>query len=384
MPAVHLNISEVPVIISTDSPCLIKLFADYFRYYNPEIEASIEVVFTSLLRRLEATKTPRECRANFPVCSGSSEGSLEEARANSDNARLAPLVIELKTRRELPPREKLIPPSAELCAKTGVVSLWHERVEDQSAGLRERFYFDLGVAVFHVDPQSSRAIGLVSPQSLEYPHILANTYALFALLLLLRSRGLYHLHAAAVISPQDELCLICGSERSGKTTLTTALGIAGWRPISDDSLLIGFAGAAPRLSALKKYFHIGDELLARWRELDGAARRHRYSDRACVGGLEFFETKRLANKSFKRIDRIILPEITGEPQSRIEPIPRSQAFLKIAEQSMFFQLWPEHTKRQWEALTELAAKASCHRLLAGRDILDDPLSAARTVEDQAA
>ncbi len=375
MPAVHLNISEVPVIISTDSPCLIRLFADYFRYYNPEIEASIDTAPASPGKNENAPRSDefiRHVTNKFVTTWGL-----------SDDARLAPLVIELKTRRELPPREKLIPPGAELFSKTGVVSLWRERVEDQSAGLRERFYFDLEVAAFRVDPQSSRAIGLVSPQSLEHPHILANTYTLFTLLLLLRSRELYHLHAAAVVSPSDELWLICGAERSGKTTLTTALGIAGWRPISDDSLLIGFGGAAPRLSALKKYFHVGDELLARWSELDGAARRHHYSDRACVEGLEFFGTKRLADNSFRRIDRIILPEITGEWQSRIEPIPRSRAFLKLAEQSMFFQLWPEHTKRQWEALTELAAEASCHRLFAGRDILDEPLSAARTVEDQA-
>lgn len=344
MPAVHLKIGAVPIIIAADSPRLIRLFADYFRYYDPEIEASAD---------------GREClRAQDAI---------------------APLVIELKMRRELPPREKLIPPNAELFSQTGVIGLWREKIEDQSCGSGGRFYFDLNVAAFCVEPCLNRATGLISPQALEYPHILANTYALFALLLLLRRRNLYHLHAAAVVSPQDELWLICGSQRSGKTTLTTALGIAGWRPVSDDSLLIGFDGDAPRLSALKKYFHIGDELLARWRELDGAARRHQYLDRACVRGLEFFGTKRLAGRSFREIDRIVLPEITGDTQSRIEPIPRSQALLRLAEQSMFFQLWPEHTKKQWEALTKLTAEASRHRLLAGRDILDDPLRAAEII-----
>ncbi|MGE0127730.1 MAG: hypothetical protein AB7U82_06600 [Blastocatellales bacterium] len=341
MPAVHLNISEVPVIISANSPRLIRLFADYFRYYDPEIEAS----------------------ADGRDCLHAQDG-------------IAPLVIELKVRRELPPREKLIPPRAELFSQTGVVRLWREQIEAQSAEATERFYFDLGVAAFRVEPRLNRAIGLIAPQALEYPHILANTYALFALLLLLRSRNLYHLHAAAVVSPQDELWLICGSQRSGKTTLTTALGIAGWRPVSDDSLLISFDGEAPRVAALKKYFHIGDELLARWRQLDGIARRHQYLDRTCVQGLEFFGTERLTEMRFREIDHIVLPEITGEKQSRVEPIPRGEALLRLAEQSMFFQLWPEHTRRQWEALTKLTATASCHRLLAGRDILDDPLRAA--------
>ena len=347
MPAVQLAISGIPVIISAHSPRLIRLFADYFRYYQPEIVA------------------PTEWQRSFQPERG-----------------LDPVVIELKLRRELPPREKLIPPGAELFSQTGVVGLWRERIEDRNGQLRERFYFDLKVAAFRVDPQSNRATGLVSPQAMEYPHILANTYTLFALLLLLRWRGRYHLHAAAAVSPQDELWLICGSQRSGKTTLTTALGIAGWRPISDDSLLVSFDEGEPHLVALKKYFHLGDELLKRWSELDGIARHHQYLDRACVGGLEFFGGASLADMRFTKIDRIVLPEITKEETSRLEPIPRSEALLRLAEQSMFFQLWPQRTQQQWRALTGLAAESFCYRLFAGRDLLNDPRNAEKCLAEK--
>jgi hypothetical protein len=352
MPAVYFTISGVPVIISARSSRLIRVFADYFRYYEAKIGASVE--------------------------------GLDRLPAEGGVAPLAPLMMELKMRRESLSRETLIPSSAELVSQTGVVGLWRERIDDRRAGAEERFYFDLSVAAFRVDPQLNRVTGLITPQALEHPQILANTYALFPLLLLLRSRGLYHLHAAAIVSPQDELWLICGSQRSGKTTLTTALGIAGWRPISDDSLLVGFDGpdprSDPRLVALKKTFHIGEELLERWRELDGVARRHQYLGRACVEGLEFFGTADLAGKSFRQFDHVILPEITGEARSRVEPISRSEVILRLGEQSVFFQLWPEHTRRQWEALTRLTDKASCHRLLAGRDILTDPRAAARAIE----
>lgn len=354
MPAVHLTIGEAPVIISTDSPRLIRLFADYFRYYDPEYPANFSLPDASGSRVLSGNRQTEVCRTL------------------SDDGHPAPLLIELKMLRELPPREKLIPPGAELFSQTGVVGLWREKIEDQATESEERFYFDLNVAAFRVEPRRNRATGLISPQALEYPHILANTYALFALLLLLRRRNLYHLHAAAVVSPQNELWLICGSQRSGKTTLTTALGIAGWRPISDDSLLVGFDGDSPQITALKKYFHIGDELLARWRELDGAARQHQYLDRTCVQGLEFFGTKKLAGRSFRAIDRIVLPEITREGESRAKPIPRGEALLRLAEQSMFFQIWPEHTKRQWEALIRLGGEAACYRLFSGTDMLSDP------------
>jgi hypothetical protein len=341
MPAVSLLIGDVPVVISARSSRLVALFADYFRYYNPQLIA--------------AEGAPEIMQAGQPA-----------------------LVIELKMCRHLPPRARLIPAQARLFSQTGVVSLWRATSSADGA-TRELFYFDLGVAAFRVDVTAGRAIGLVTPEALDYPHILANTYTLFALLLLLRTRGLYHLHAAALVSPRDELWLICGAQRAGKTTLTTALSLAGWRPISDDSLLVSAAGVEVRLQALKKYFHIGNELLHRWPLLAGVTRHHQYLDRTCIGGLEYFGARQLADASFNRVDHLVLPQIVNEPASRLVPLARSAALLKLAEQSLYFQLWPEHTAQQWRLLRELASPAACHSLLAGADILQDPASAMRAL-----
>ncbi len=354
MPAVTLAICGNQLSISARAPRLIRLFADYFRYYNPQI--------------ISSTDTPNPLADNPPA-----------------------LQIELKMRDALPPRERLIPPSAELFSQTGIVSLWRETGRKESAirnpqsaiaEVEGRFFFHLGVAAFRVDVETGRAIGLVTPQAMEYPHILANTYTLFALLLMLRTRRLYHLHAAAIVSPDDKLWLICGAQRAGKTTLTTALGLAGWRPISDDSLLIGRDEESAWLTPFKKYFHIGDELLRRWPQLEGIQRHHQYLDRTCTGGLEFFGTRELAETKFRRIDHIVLPQIVNEQVSRVEPLARSEAMLRLAEQSMFFQLWRDHTARQWQWLNELAANAKCHRLFSGADALADPHTAARILDRQ--
>ncbi len=352
MPALTLAICGCPVLISARSPRLIRLFADYFRYYEPRTFHSTE--------------------------------SLPTLAASSADSRLT-LKIELKMRDNLPSREILIPPSAELFSQTGVVSMWVERLTEQQESAieqsRERFYFYLGVAAFRVDIERGEVIGLVSPQAMEYPHILANTYALFALLLMLRTRSLYHLHAAAIVSPKDELWLICGSQRAGKTTLTTALGLAGWRPVSDDSLLVGKDDESAWLTPLKKYFHIADELLNRWPSLAGITRHHQYLDRTCVGGLEFFKTRELAETRFRKIDHIVLPQIVNEGSSSVEALSPSQALLRLAEQSMYFQLWRDHTAKQWQWLNELAANARCHRLLSAADFLDDPQTAARVLSE---
>lgn len=344
MPAVSLLIDDVPIVISARSPHLVALFADYFRYYDPKLIA--------------ADAAPK------PIQAGQ-----------------AALTIELKLRRHLPTRARLIPAQAELFSQTGVISLWRATLPADEGATRELFYFDLGVAAFRVDAAAGRAIGLITPEALAYPHILANTYTLFALLLLLRARGLYHLHAAAIVSPRDELWLICGAQRAGKTTLTTALGLAGWRPISDDSLLISAAGAGVKLRALKKYFHLGDELLQRWPLLVGVTRHHQYLDRTCIGGLEFFATRALSDAEFNHIDHLVLPRIVNETTSSLTPLARSAALLSLAEQSLYFQLWPEHTDQQWHALIELTRRTSCYHLQSGSDLLIDPGRAARLLSE---
>lgn len=347
MPAITLAICGNQISISARSPRLTRLFADYFRYYSPHT--------------ISTTDPPQLLPAK--------------------SAFQPDIKIELRMRNALPPREVLIPPAAELFSQTGVLSMWiQKRVGQESSVIRnpqsatseDRFYFHMGVAAFRVDVEAGKIVGLVTPEAMEYPHILANTYALFALLLALRSRRLYHLHAAAIVSPTKELWLVCGAQRAGKTTLTTALGLAGWQPVSDDSLLVGCDEASAFLTPLKKYFHVGDQLFDRWPKLNEATKHHQYLDRTCIGGLEFFGARELAEARFRKIDHIVLPQIVNEPFSRLEPIPRSEALLRLAEQSMFFQLWRDHTASQWQWLNQLAENAKCYRLFSAADLLTDP------------
>jgi hypothetical protein len=344
MAAISFEICEVPVCFTARSPRLLNLLADYFRYYQPRRQDGFTKSSSALLG-------PDQTQGQ--------------------------LTVELKTRRLLPAREQLIPKAAELLSQTGIVELWREPA---AAPAGERFYFYMGTAAYCVDPRRSCAEGLITQQAFIYPEILANTYTLFALLLLLRSRNIYHLHAAAVISPRKELFLLCGEQRSGKTTLTAALGLAGWQPISDDSLLLCETGSGAQLSVFKKSFHLPDQLLTHWRALTQIPRYHHYLDRTCVAGLEFFGTRQLAEARFGRIDYLVFPQITPHPSSQLSPLPLSEAILKLAEQSIFFQIWRAHTEQQLKLLIQLAGAAHSYRLWAGADLLANPLRAAEILE----
>ncbi len=330
MALLNFDLSGISVSIATHSPQLLELYADYFRYYSPAVFAY--------------SKNPL-------------------------------IRIELKLQTTLP--DGIIDQDAKLISQAGIVEFW--RTSEQS---RERFYLKTNVSIFRLTPETGRVVGIISVAALNSPNLLVNTYTFAALQFMLCRFQRYHLHTAAVVSPDKKLHLICGGQRAGKTTLTTALGVAGWQPISDDGVLLQEREPGkPCLQAFKRDFHLTSELLQQWPELRHVISRHDYQDRSCLNGLELFAAGTLADNFFTQVNCIIFPTITDEPESRLETLSASAALPLLIEQSMYFPLWPEHTKLQIKLLSELVKDASCFRLLAGRDIWENPHCAAVLLEN---
>lgn len=337
MPAIEFTLAEIPVQLNSISTVLTDLLADYFHHYQPRICPT-----------LISANPNQAVRLTLELCEA------------------------------LPARESLLSGAARLFSHTGVIRLWHNLNEGQAES--SQFYFDAGVAAFHLDTSAGCGTGYITSAALEMPRVLANTYTLFPLLLLLRARGVYHLHAAAVRSPDGQLCLFPGTPRAGKTTLITALGLAGWQPLADDSLLLDMQGGAVRCWPLRKEFHLDEQLLAQWPQLAAAPVRHRYGARVCVEALEFFGTQELAQQSFTKVDAVVLPQISEAAQSGLETLPASAALLKLAEQSVYLQLWREHTARQFEGLAQLMRTARTLRFHSGHDVLRQPQTAAAILQ----
>lgn len=337
MPAIDLSLAGIPLRIETSTDRLATLFIEYFRYH--------------------LTPPANGGGAAIPV---SGEGRVEVRLELSEVARL-------------PAEDSFVPAGASLITRAGVLGLWEE---PRAAG-GSIYHLHAGAAAYLIDPAGGKVTGLVGPDAFVMPEILANTWTLFPLLLLLRWRGCYHLHAAAVVSPRGGLWLICGSQRSGKTTLTTALGLAGWRPISDDSLFLGETDGGWRLEPLRRSFHLGNGLLDRWSGLASIGRRQGYLDRTCVDGLEFFGSLDLARRGYAEVEGILMPEVTGEPRSRLESVLPGRGLLRLGEQSVYLQLWPRETARHWRLLSAIAREAGAWWYGSGLDLLDDPLTASR-------
>ena len=263
----------------------------------------------------------------------------------------------------------------ERLAQTGIVSLWRSVAEP------ETLWLYAGATTFEIYPQSGRVIGYLDEAALAMPPILTNTYSLFALLLLLRWRGVYHLHAAAALLPDGRSCWIAGAQRSGKTTLVTALALAGWKPLADDSLFLSWQGEQVVWQPLRKAFHLGNDVLERWQaRLTGLDAQPRYLDRHSVAALEFFQTQQLAAQSYSTVDLVLFPQVQPITRTRIAPLAASEALRRLAEQSTFFALWKDQTARQWRALLKATATARCFELATGEDLLTTPERVAAVFE----
>jgi hypothetical protein len=269
--------------------------------------------------------------------------------------------------------KRLLPPDAQWVGEQEITRIWKV-----SRRAREQYYFHFtfGNALLRVEPARGRIVGIISEAALQAPHLMVNTYVFMTLMLALRGRGIYHLHTAAVVSPQQRLTLICGGQRAGKTTLTTALGLAGWQPISDDGVVLRAAAqGALELQAFQRDFHVAAVLLQQWPALSDIHVQYFYHDRACLDGLTFFRSQPLADATFRQVQCVLFPEITGEKESSLEPLSPGEALRRLIQQSMFFPLESEHTQTQLTLLTTLVKEASCYRLKAGTDVWENPLAA---------
>ena len=119
-----------------------------------------------------------------------------------------------------------------------------------SAG-EDDFYVTDSQSLLHLRTDSLEADAWLAPSFFDKPLTLQYTFWSFAIAKLMRSIGLFALHAAGLVRPTNEDgVLIIGRSSSGKTTLTLDAIRHGWRYVSDDAVLLDrAAGGAGRRCA---------------------------------------------------------------------------------------------------------------------------------------
>jgi hypothetical protein len=273
--------------------------------------------------------------------------------ALADEAGKADVVLRYPAR----PGAVQIPATARMTAEQDGIRAW------SGGGL---LYLECDGHAVHLDLSAGVAESTIPPA----PTPPRKDIVIYTLLLLLRRRGLYALHASGVARAGAGFLFVapCGS---GKSTQTYGLVRQGWEYLGDDALLLRVRGDAVEALALRRDLCLDPALAHAFPEVvthgEGgpfAARgKRRLRMRALHPG-------RLIERCVPRV--LVFPEIVPNPVSRLAPLGPAETLARLVEQSVVVALDPDALPAHFEALGRLARQARGWRLLAGRDLKERP------------
>lgn len=228
-----------------------------------------------------------------------------------------------------------------------------------------------GASSLRVNATSGKAEAHLAPTFFQKPSVLQRNFWAFALTKLLRGRGVFALHGAALVSPQGEGLLIVASPGSGKSTLAIGLIRRGWGYLSDDAVLLRREGPRVIALALRKHFMVDCEARERYADLHPQA----------VGGAPTYDERysldvhRVFPAQYVPVcipGTVLFPRIEGDDCSGLEPLGAASAtklLLKESGPQLFDRVYmPAHL----ELLRTLVGQCDLFRLRAGADLYVEP------------
>ena len=193
----------------------------------------------------------------------------------------------------------------------------------------------------------------------------AITRPLFTLPLLevLKRRGIYGVHAAAVAQGGRAITLAGGSG-IGKTTLAVAFAHAGFDFLGDDMVFLSEVDGELAILAFPDELDVSERTVSFFPEvgdrlrpdlLPGSPKRQLPPDGSVGAVIE------AADPAILLFPRIVM----AAERSSLEPLDRDQALLELAPNVLLTD--SPSSQRHLEILGRLAGKSSCYRLSVARD-----------------
>lgn len=237
-----------------------------------------------------------------------------------------------------------------------------------------------GHSTARVAPGGDRIELSVAPASLRDSHTFEHVLALIAVVLALRHRGLFHVHAAALVRADGRSVLVVGPAGSGKSTLALALlEHGGLDYLGDDTVLLAAREDGIAVLAWPRDFHVADRTAAAFPRLA-----------ALLGETYAPAGKRTldARRAFAGRDRqvatapavLLIPELSGEPATTVEPVSAADAMGALIESSALVVIEGlPGAAAQLDILARSLAAARCLRVRLGTDLLDAPARVVATL-----
>lgn len=235
----------------------------------------------------------------------------------------------------------------------------------QNDGLKIADFQDQGLLI--IDNQQNRIEGyLIKPDTI-HPDFQSFLFY-FALTELLKQKGLYTIHAAALEKNGCGL-LIPGASGRGKTTCCISLLRAGYQLLSDDHPLLRENETGVEILPFPEKIDVTKKTIEFFPELKSAKEHLRQGTQKQYFYREDFYPYPQASPCKPSV--IIFPYILDCPKSYLQPFPKSRSLEELLPQGLLV-LDKNIARHQFQVLSRLVKNADCYQLFFGEDVLELP------------
>ncbi len=174
----------------------------------------------------------------------------------------------------------------------------------------------------------------VSDGSLRDGYLFAHVLLFISLVLALRWRGIFHLHAGALVAPDGRAILVSGHAGAGKSTLTLSLLEAGCAYLGDDAVFLSSRPGHPAVLAFPRPFHVAPRTAEAFARISALL-----DDFLPSGDKRRLDPRRAwpgrGRAVMERPSVLLLPSITGAAGTVVERIGSAEALGELVESSTF-------------------------------------------------
>lgn len=226
-----------------------------------------------------------------------------------------------------------------------------------------------------IDPARDIAVLVINEAVLPSPLIFSNQILFQTLEVLLQTRGLYPIHAAAVAQGRTAV-LFPAESGAGKTTIALTLVRAGFRFLGDDKPIITTRAGRPVVLAFPEPIHAYVDELSAFTELPGQTYPGFAPDYPLKRAFRPEEFQPGCIISSATPGALIFPEGRTDGDTVLEPISRAEGLRRLIELN-----WPI----PWgfdgflDLMADLTARTPCYRLRCGPTLDGLPERVARVI-----
>lgn len=196
----------------------------------------------------------------------------------------------------------------------------------------------------------------------------------YALEISLRRCGLYQLHGAGLVRPDQKAgALILGASGSGKSTLTALLASRGWLYLTDDALLLSQEGDLVHARGIRRFFAASEATLASCSlpNLSQALKPPMLSDplKRRLEPMVAFPDQFISSWLPKTL---VFASITGRDRSEVEAATRTDTMARLIRSNPWASYDRSTAREHLQVLNRLTNQCRAYFLRAGLDVLSDP------------